>query len=246
MKCRIAWILVLAAAACSGGGDELQFTVTFEDAEGLQPGQFVVYNGIRVGEVDEVDLDPSGKVVVRVRVYGKYRETLYREADFVIEKPGGLIDVSGERQLTVKDRSRERTPIEPGDVLEGSDGWIDRALGKLGDMAHGAGEYGRSVWDKAKEYANSPEAREFYEALKDAAARAKEIGAEGYREFMDETYPDLKAKALAFKEWLEREGHLEEAAKFWNDFLEWSKGLLGSEEDQAAPEEQDAPAAQKA
>lgn len=237
MKRLLTLILVCAALGCSNGEGPLEFTVTFEDARGLQPGQFVVYNGIRVGEVREVDLDASGRVVVLVRAYDKYRQALYREAEFVIEKPGGVIDVSGERQITVNDRSRPRTPIESGDIIEGTDSWVDSAFGRLGDLVQGAGEYGSAVWDKAKAYATSPEAQALYRALQDAAANTREVGAEGYRRFMNETYPELEAKALAFKDWLVEEGRLEEARQFWDDFLAWSKRLLGSTEKPAEGEQ---------
>jgi len=239
MRRLLALALVSVVLSCSGGEGPLEFTVTFEDAQGLQPGQFVVYNGIRVGEVREVDLDASGRVVVLVRAYDKYRDALYREAEFVIEKPGGMIDVSGERQITVNDRSRPRTPIENGDVIEGTDGWVDSALGRLGDLVQGAGEYGRAVWDKARAYATSPQAQELYRSLEDAAARAREVGVEGYRTFMEETYPELEAKALAFKNWLVEQGRLEEAKQFWNDFVEWSKRLLGSTEEPAQGDEEE-------
>ena len=128
----------LGGLACCGNRDALDFTLTFKDAKNLQPGQFLVYKGIRVGEVKAVELDAGGGVKVNVEVDHEHRAVVYREASFTIEKPNGLTDLSGERQITMEDSGSSRTPVLQGDVLKGSEGLLDRITGTVKDVTTSA------------------------------------------------------------------------------------------------------------
>src|SRR5260221_8983544 len=49
-----------------------RFFVTFSNAPNLQPGTPVKRWGVKIGEVDKVELDPSGRVKVEVLVEKRY------------------------------------------------------------------------------------------------------------------------------------------------------------------------------
>lgn len=107
----------------------LEFTVTFKDARQLRPGQFVVYKGVRVGEVKSVELNKAGLIEVNLLIDSAHRTQICREATFRIEKPS-LLDLSGEHQVTASDGDGHCTEISRNAVLQGSEGLFDDAISK--------------------------------------------------------------------------------------------------------------------
>jgi mce related protein. len=99
----------------------LEFSLLFENAQGLEAGREVVYHGVKIGEVAGVQLERDGQVAVRVSVFPAHRNAVYREAMFVIERRSS----SDGMQLTVKDGNGGHTSIEKGTVLQGTNGIVD-------------------------------------------------------------------------------------------------------------------------
>jgi hypothetical protein len=130
------WIVVVALIAVVAGGSfflfhkqygPLNFTLMFKDAKQLRPGQFVVYRGVRIGEVKSVELDGPDNVRVRVQIEHQHAKLVYQEAVFKIEKPK-FIDISGEMQVTVSDSGSTHTPITEDSVLRGQEGFFDELV----------------------------------------------------------------------------------------------------------------------
>ncbi len=102
----------------------LSFTLVFEDGKQIQTGQFLIYKGVRIGEVKSVDLkDNQARVIVEV--YAAHRQVAYQEAAFRIEQRDLI---SGEHQITMEDIGSVRTPIVQNSVLRGSEGRIDTLI----------------------------------------------------------------------------------------------------------------------
>lgn len=134
MSRRTASLLVLTMLAsmlllmhCRRGPADLNFTLTFKKANGLRPGQFLTYKGVRIGEVTSVDIDATGVVAVGVLVEAKYRAQVCKEATFKIEKLS-MINPTGEHQVTMSVSSTTLTPVENGMIIAGTEGWIDQAI----------------------------------------------------------------------------------------------------------------------
>ena len=132
----LAWIVVVIVLGVVASGGlllyrhhygPLGFTLMFKDAKQLRPGQFVVYNGVRIGEVKSVDLEGPEDVRVRVEIEAKHAKVVYQEASFKIEQPK-IIDVSGEMQVTVSDSGSTHTPITQDAVIRGQEGFFDELL----------------------------------------------------------------------------------------------------------------------
>ena len=223
------FLLVLALAGCGWFG--LDFVVTFRDARGLQPGQALVYKGVRIGEVRSVDIEPSGAVRVGVRVSRQYRDGVCREAAFVIESPRGWLDTSGVRQITVSDRGGSRTPIRSGDVLQGSDGLLDELLGQakaVGAMAmETAQRVGQELSTSLLAATSSPEAQQLGAELQRYGAEAARLSREGYETFRREQLPRLEEEAKRLEKQLEEAGKSEEARKLREQFDRWRKAIEG-------------------
>lgn len=127
----IALVAVVAAAGIGIFGwkfaerhRSLDFTIVFDDAKNLREGQFVVYNGVRIGTVTDVRLGDDRKVTVAVAIDPEHRAKVYSEAIYTIESPT-LINVSGEKQVTMKDVGAARTRIEKGAMIQGTNGFLD-------------------------------------------------------------------------------------------------------------------------
>ncbi len=243
MNCRHRWLVsvvsfVLVLSACARARPPV-FTITYENAEGLRPGQFLVYHGVRVGEVTAVSLEESGAVRIEARAFKEHRDRLYREAEYVIAKPGGLLDLSGEKQITVNDRAGERTPVQTGDVIAGTEGILGRIVSRAQDAGKRAVEAGMDALETGKEafetgkslatelsrlaedIGSRPEVRDLRKAMEEVAEQAGRLTAEEYREFRRKTVPGIREEARKHKGRLEREGRIDEAKRFWEAFTKW-------------------------
>jgi len=136
-------VLSFVILQCGGGEEydppaELNVVLTFKDANGLRPGQFLVYKGVRVGEVTAVDLDGS-LVKVHVEVGEKHRDQISKEATSTIEKLT-FINPTGEHQLVMSDVGGVRTPVEEGTVIVGSEGLISTITNATTSALHSAAQ----------------------------------------------------------------------------------------------------------
>lgn len=137
-----AWIAVVIVLGVVAGGalllyrhhnGPLAFTLMFKDAKQLRAGQFVVYRGVRIGEVKSVGLDGPDNVRVQVQIEQEHAKLVYQEAVFKIEKPK-LFDLSGEMQVTVSDSGSTHTPITEDAVIRGQEGFFDELVKRGKEM----------------------------------------------------------------------------------------------------------------
>ena len=215
---------------CLPGLGALDFTIVFEDAKGLEPGDAVAYKGMRIGLVRAVELTPGRDVRVRVRIDRDFRETVYREARFVIERARVWHPREGARQVTMKDRGESRTPVQGGDVTQGSAGSF-RDLWQSIEEAGGAALEAAAalvddVFDSLEGAANSPEAQRLREDLDRVARETENLSREEWEMFRNERLPALEDQARRLRERLEQDGWADEAREFWQDFLRWLKEIL--------------------
>ena len=194
----------------------------------------MTYKDIKIGEVTSVDLDSSGNVKVTVSIQSKYQDQIYKEAWFSVDKPGGMLDLSGERVVAVEDRNvAEKTPIEDGAIIDGYDGWTDQLperLDQLGDLTKEAAASLRGTLNEAMEsYRNSPEAQAFVESMKDFAGKAGSMAQEEFQNFARDQMPKIEEKARSLREKLDEEGKSKKAKEFWERFQKWKESLRESD-----------------
>jgi len=209
-------LAVLAGLLTACPPRERNFTIVFRDAKNLRPGQFLVLKGVRVGEVTAVDLAAGDQVKVSVRAYKEFRETLCAESAFTIEKPGGMLDISGERQVTVSRRDSSCTPIRPAAVLKGDDSWLDAATEAARGLAAGAWTRARELAEKgAKEFERTPAGRDLGRAMRGFGP------GQGAADDPASRLEAIRRQAVAQREQLEREGRSAEAKAVWDRFEAW-------------------------
>ena len=210
----VALVALLAAlGACACGNKDLPFIVTFKDAHNLKVGQKLLYNGVTIGEVTGVDLDESGTVKVAVKVPKEHKKRVYKEAKFKVESAGGLVNMSGEKVLAVKDRDGPRTPIQPGDIIKGTDSILDDITETIEQYARKAmklmGE-ARTTFNKlSKEFQESEEGKALMEFLGDVEKKVREGG----KNFQKEHLPALKERLKKIKQNMEEKGTLDKAGE---------------------------------
>ena len=227
-------LVVSLLGGCRKAPPPLEFTVTFKNAKSVAPGQFLVYNGVRIGEVREVKLGDTGRVHVRILVDPEHEKRVYREAEFVVEKPAGWMDLSGEKQLTMNDRSAgTKTPMAPGDIVAGTDGMWDRASNKAEDLGHWVKGSSVELLAKAEAWMDSPEGEAFRTQITDFGEAAQNLGRSQWTKFKGEHYPSLREKATALRKKLEEAGRSKEAQRMWEQFEEFSRQLPGQQQTQA-------------
>jgi phospholipid/cholesterol/gamma-HCH transport system substrate-binding protein len=95
-------------------GKHNRYTVVLNDAAGVAAGTLVRRSGVRVGEVESLDLDDeTGEVYVRILLDKKY--VVRHNEQAVLER--GLL---GDTSITLRPiKSEDRSPIEPGAELQG-------------------------------------------------------------------------------------------------------------------------------
>lgn len=226
--------LAIAAIACQQD-DSLRFGVAFEENPKLEKGDVVVFKGIEIGTVADVDLDSEGRVVAAVVIEPAYRDVVTTEADYRAERVGGLDGLRGERELVVIDRGGA-TPVADGDVVIGSEGelsdQIDRVKDGLSAAWERAGSLADSIKKRFEDAASSEEAQQLGESLQELSSKARERGEEGWQQLRDEQIPKLREEARQLREKLEEQGDHEAAEQVWKDFTAWLESL---EADPAQP-----------
>jgi len=155
----------------------LHFTLSYQHAHGLQAEAPVTYKGLTIGRVKEVRLDPGGAVLADVRIEPRFKATVYREADYVIER-----GPQGARLVAVKDVEGPRTPLQPDEVIQGKETLGDQAgrlLDRFGREALRAVQSAGSQMGQALDRAAKEAGQELERAQREAAqARERALRAQ--------------------------------------------------------------------
>lgn len=226
---RRGWLgCALLALACQAG---LTFTVTFDQVGGLEAGDAVVYKGRQIGEVGDITFTGAGAVEVELEIDREYRHTLYREAQFALERT-----VTGGHRIAVYDTEGPRTPLAGGEVLRGRQGSLEELMGKVQDLGRdlvteGAERLNEQIdaWrqrlqeSESEEPADAAEEEEtdLLERVGDYADRVATMSREQLERFRREELPELERRAAELRDWLREQGRNADAKRFWRDFRDW-------------------------
>ncbi|NCN41604.1 MCE family protein [bacterium] len=91
------------------------FHVIFEDAGGISEGTTVFLMGLKVGDVDSVELTEDGKIEVKLEVLRRYSEKLHADTTASAERAF----VIGERVIKLDPGTPSLGPLTPGSTLTG-------------------------------------------------------------------------------------------------------------------------------
>jgi sporulation protein YlmC with PRC-barrel domain len=205
----------------------LDFHLVFADAELLEQGCPVVYKGVKIGTVRDVDFDEKGDVEVTVRIKGKYSKVVYREASFIIEPYERGSEGKSYIQLRIKDAEADkRTRITKGDRIVVDSAWSSKLNEVAAEISSWFKRNSKLLIDDSKEFSVSPEGRELKKSLQALAHHAREGGNAQFKKFMEDDFPKIQEEAEALRDQIGKDGTMEEAEDFWQDFKEWSEEMI--------------------
>lgn len=98
-------VLTALSAAIKQGWFEpkINFTTTFENADGIHQGTVVQMSGLRAGEVESVELEKANKIRVNFHVLGKFEDKVREDSTVQLIRPF----IIGERVLELTVGSEE-------------------------------------------------------------------------------------------------------------------------------------------
>ena len=219
-------VLVLAAVLVAAGAiialfvfarqNDLAFTITFTDPNSIAAKHGVYYNGAKIGEVTRVS--SSG---VDVRIDRDYETKIHRKLAFFVERDSLL--GSGRRLVAYDCMSTTAgDPIRRGDVVEGNESTMTWLACRAAERT---GLLGGAVATLASGLSETGPGRAIAETVREYSETVRQMGDQQWETFKREQLPALRRQAEAYKEQLEKEGKLEEARRFWADFLKWVESL---------------------
>ncbi|NUN05753.1 MAG: MCE family protein [Bdellovibrio sp.] len=139
-------VLTALSAAIKQGWFEpkVQYTTTFESADGVHQGTIVQMSGLRAGAVDSVELEANNRIRVNFHVMGKFQNRVRTDSNIQLIRPF----IIGERvlDLSVGNERFEEVPVqghiasvESMDLMSLVSGKnMNTYLGKLGGILESA------------------------------------------------------------------------------------------------------------
>jgi hypothetical protein len=209
--------ILIAATVALFSRRQLTFTITFNDANGIRAGQSVYYGGARIGEVTRVTT--ATPTAVDVRIGRDYEGKLHKQLSFFVERESIL---GGGRRLVAYDCSMTEAgaPIVRGDIIQGNESMMAWAACK---GAESAGPFFGAAAALVSGLAATGPGRAIADSIKTYSESARRMGDEQWETFRRERLPALEKEARAYKERLEKDGRLDEARRFWEQFTAWLK-----------------------
>lgn len=134
-------ILVFALWFGNSRSDDLRYTVMFEDADNLKPGDSIYLKGVEVGEITDVDLTEELKVRVTARVRERFRPHMKSHLRHVVVHDKFLF---GKKALLLVAIGEAGTAMSGGEVIEGTP-YTDLLMEKGSDKA-------QDLWKDARRW----------------------------------------------------------------------------------------------
>jgi ABC-type transporter Mla subunit MlaD len=144
LVCGVALILRPRTQNLMASRHELHFTV--DNGQGLRPGAFVLVQGIRVGEIDNVELTPDNKVSVTCYISAAYAQNIRTDARVtVVQPPLGLgqtrVEIDpGKAPSSATQGARLPVTNEPTflDKLNQVEGRVDTVIARVDSFVNAA------------------------------------------------------------------------------------------------------------
>jgi len=111
-------VLVVMAAVRQGWfAPHKRYTIEFMSADGLHPGAAVTLMGLKVGQVDEVEISPNKRIHVDIRVQKKYAAHLTQGAQIRMARPF----IIGEKEIMIVPDSEHSEPLADNQIIQGAE-----------------------------------------------------------------------------------------------------------------------------
>jgi hypothetical protein len=204
-------VFILAAAVGACGSRDMRITVIFPADEGLEPGDGVLMDEKKIGEVESVSVEKDGKYKVKVRIQPQYKGVLTDECIFTA---GGHPKDPKEDVVEVVCIKEGGRVLADGDVVRGSSRLaVIMEMGKK-ELEELSKRWEKELQELQKELNSLPEKEWYRELERQMEIWAKEIskaGEKARRYFEREILPHLEKSLEELKKRLREEGKEKEA-----------------------------------
>lgn len=237
--------LAILAVAVSHERQTLYYTVLFDDAKGVQPGDKAQISGVDVGSVKWVHLQTNpSQVEVRLKVNPQYARQVRADSTAVIRNVS-FPNVSGQRVIEIinPDTTPAPPPLARDAIVKGVGGELDLTLWKVqhnlsdagDDVSHAIGAISRNIQRLGKsveEIVTRPEVQQAIGDLKRFSLEMKDKGQAAAIE-LNRQWPRIRAEVQPILKDLENFGRgtlaaqlrqmmaeVDRTLRAWNDQLE--------------------------
>ncbi|MBI9089086.1 MAG: MCE family protein [Desulfobacterium sp.] len=196
-------ILVLVSTLFFVGCTPLDFTVTFEDINGLKVGDPVLVDKIQVGRVTAVSPPGNGTYAVSVEIDSDFKAFMTEHAIFRLKPPAAT---PGQTVLMVTQAAPGGTPLQKGAIVQGAEApslpGISGISGMLKQLETGFEQF----MDQVGKIPESEEYKELESAMDTLAKEMKASGKEVRETLKNEILPKLRKDLEMLKKRLEDRG----------------------------------------
>ncbi len=201
---------VLAGLLLAGCGGDLNFTVRFDEVDGLRTGDRVLAATEAIGTVSGIEYTHQGDYRVAVHIERRQVDTLGRESVFFIDADP---QHPGRRALMVLLAPAGSDLIGDGDTVEGTAKWsalLQRMTRRMEKVVAGiAGEIDR-YWRELQDLPISEQAERLEAELDRILAELKRMSASAQHRLKTEILPRLRAQLEELRRKLTAPDHEEQ------------------------------------
>jgi len=201
----------------------VDFSVRFQNAKGLNPGDKVLLNGVEVGQVKAVRLTDTG-VEVAAHLESDFAAQVRADSRAVVKGSG--MNPFGDKSLELLPPSNNdpAQPIRSGMMLDGIENEVERGAWQLGQvLSEGSKifsqqleELGRAFEDVSRQFedlGNSPEVQKLKQDMDHFVNRVEHSTDKAQRQATERDWPELRARMEAQARDLEAKGRAAAAEK---------------------------------
>lgn len=167
---------------CGQAGGSIDIIVLYPGTSGLEVGGELRMSGFAVGEVTELELEPDGRVGVRIRMEPEYSTYVTEGSKFALKRE----DLAPNTRYIELDPGPGE-PVADETRFEGGVSWADRLHDMTWELLDSVGE------------------TEFKKHLEELTAAAEQAAEQGWEEW-ESRRPELEAEGRHLLEQLEKEG----------------------------------------
>jgi phospholipid/cholesterol/gamma-HCH transport system substrate-binding protein len=117
----LTYAIISIGGPASFWGKKITITAYFNSASGLRPGNDVWLDGLLVGKVEEVGLNPNpsipGRVAVKMKIDSTYNNNIRKDSVVGIESNGLL----GDKTIQLSSGSDASEPVGDGGIIQGTE-----------------------------------------------------------------------------------------------------------------------------
>lgn len=202
----IVLFLVAIFAVFSGCAEnDLKFTITYQEIDGLKEEDPILFEGERIGRVAALKRTSEGEYRVEVLVQADFRDAVTTYSVFqILDSP----ETEGKKAIQMSLTQKGGNPLEEGTVVGGipaKSSWLEQTEAGLEKGLEELREQYEKFSEQLKKIPESEEFQHLREELQRLGKELKESGDDAREKLEKELLPQLKQKLEELRKKLEEQ-----------------------------------------